>query len=147
MRKRLEEFSLLGDRRLQKGLFELATSFFARSVATMPQAVSTVAAKAAYSLFDHERTTLEALIATLDRLRHEAIRIIVDNTLSPDFTTLAVPRRASSPSGIARATCQRICKTPCSRRVISHPRQGVRGAAMVASNQVHERRRSDRALG
>jgi Domain of unknown function (DUF4338)/Transposase DNA-binding len=82
----------LGDRRLQKRLFELANSFFARSAANMPQAVSAAAAKAAYRFFDHERTTLEALIephrlATLDRLRHEPIVLVVHDTLSLDFTT------------------------------------------------------------
>jgi hypothetical protein len=82
----------LGDRRLQKRLFELAASFFARSTANIPQAVSAAAAKAAYRFFDHERTTLEALIephrrATLDRLRHEPIVLVVRDTLSLDFTT------------------------------------------------------------
>jgi hypothetical protein len=82
----------LGDRRLQKRLFELATAFLARSTADIPQAVSAAAAKAAYRFFDHERTTLEALIephrlATLDRVRNEPIVLVVHDTLSLDFTT------------------------------------------------------------
>src|SRR5262245_47305892 len=82
----------LGDRRLQTRLFDLATAFFARPGASLPQALGTAGAKAAYRFFDHEHTTLEALLephrlATLARMRREAVVLVVQETLSLDYTT------------------------------------------------------------
>jgi Domain of unknown function (DUF4338)/Transposase DNA-binding len=82
----------LGDRRLQKRLFDLATSFFARPTANIPQACTTAEVKAAYRFFDHERTTLKTLIephrlATLDRMRRERLVLVVQDTLSLNSTT------------------------------------------------------------
>jgi Domain of unknown function (DUF4338)/Transposase DNA-binding len=81
----------LGDRRLQTRLFDLATAFFARPGASLPQALGTAGAKAAYRFFDHQHTTLEALLephrlATLARMRREAVVLAVQETLSLDYT-------------------------------------------------------------
>src|SRR5262249_11502393 len=91
----------LGDRRLKKRLFDLATSFFARPTANIPQACTTAEAKAAYRFFDHERTTLTTLIephrtATLDRMRREPIVLVVQDTLSLNFMTHRTINAASA---------------------------------------------------
>jgi Domain of unknown function (DUF4338)/Transposase DNA-binding len=83
----------LGDRRLQKRLFDLATAFFERPKANIPQACGTAAAtKAAYRFFDHEHTRLQALLephrlATLARMRRERVVLVVRDTLSLNFST------------------------------------------------------------
>jgi hypothetical protein len=82
----------LGDCRLQQRLFDLAEAFFARPTATIAQALSVAGAKAAYRFFDHEHTTLKALLephrlATLARMRREGVVLVVQDTLSLDFST------------------------------------------------------------
>ena len=81
----------LGDRRLQARLFDLAEAFFARPGASIRQALSG-GAQAAYRFFDHEHTTLAALLephrrATLARMRREGVVLVVEDTLSLDSTT------------------------------------------------------------
>jgi hypothetical protein len=76
----------LGDCRLQKRLFDLAEAFFARPGANLRQALGTAGAQAAYRFFDHEETTLKALLephrlATLARMRRERVVLVVQDTL------------------------------------------------------------------
>ena len=82
----------LGDCRLQKRLFDLAEAFFARPTATIAQTLSVAGAKAAYRFFDHEETTLKALLephrlATLARMRREGLVLVMRDTLSLDVST------------------------------------------------------------
>jgi Domain of unknown function (DUF4338)/Transposase DNA-binding len=82
----------LGDCRLQQRLFDLAEAFFARPTASIAQTLSVAGAKAAYRFFDHEHTTLKALLephrlATLARMRRERLVLVVQDTLSLGFST------------------------------------------------------------
>ena len=82
----------LGDRRLEARLLEVATSFFARPQANIPQACgSLAAAKAAYRFFDNERVTMDALLephhqATIERMRHEPLVLVAQDTTSLCYT-------------------------------------------------------------
>ena len=72
----------LGDCRLQQRLFDLAEAFFAHPTGTIAQTLSIAGAKAAYRFFDHEHTTLKALLdphrlATLARMRRERVVLVV----------------------------------------------------------------------
>ena len=83
----------LGDQRLQKRLLALADAFFKSPGAGIVQACgSWAAAKAAYRFFDHERTTMQSLLephheATLERMRGEAVVLLVQDTSSLNYTT------------------------------------------------------------
>ena len=83
----------LGDHRLLQRLFDLATAFFARPTADIPQACASLArTKAAYRFFDHERTTMKTLLephrnATIDRMRREPIVLAVQDSSSLNYTT------------------------------------------------------------
>ncbi len=77
----------LGDARLQARLQGLARDFYARPQAQIPQACGTRAkAKAAYRFFDHERTTMDAILeshyeATAERVRaHRVVLAVQDST-------------------------------------------------------------------
>jgi len=76
----------LGDGRLQQRLFDLAEAFFAHPTGTIAQTLSIAGAKAAYRFFDHEHTTLNALLkphrlSTLARMRREGLVLVVQDTL------------------------------------------------------------------
>lgn len=83
----------LGDARLSERLLGLGAAFFARPQANIPQACgSTAAAKAAYRFFDNERVTMDALLephhqATIERMRHEAVVLVAQDTTSLCYTT------------------------------------------------------------
>jgi hypothetical protein len=83
----------LGDTRLSQRLLDIATSFFARPQANIPQACgSTAAAKAAYRFFDNDRVTMDALLephhqATIERMRHEPVVLVAQDTTSLCYTT------------------------------------------------------------
>lgn len=83
----------LGDKRLERRLLELATSFFARPMASIPEACGSHAStKAAYRFFDHEQTTMDKLLephrkATIDRMRHEPLVLVVQDSSSLNYTT------------------------------------------------------------
>jgi len=82
----------LGDCRLQRRLFDLAEAFFAHPTATIAQTLSIAGAKAAYRFFDHEHTTLKALLephrlATLSRMRRERVVLLVQDAVSLDLST------------------------------------------------------------
>ncbi|HUH84381.1 MAG TPA: IS4 family transposase [Stellaceae bacterium] len=83
----------LGDRRLERRLLELAGAFFTKPQANIPQACGSLAAtKAAYRFFDHKRTTMDVLLgphrqATIDRMRHEALVLVAQDTSSLNYTT------------------------------------------------------------
>jgi len=83
----------LGDRRLSERLLDLGAAFFARPQANIPEACgSTAAAKAAYRFFDNERATMDALLephhqATIERMRHEPIVLVAQDTTSLCYTT------------------------------------------------------------
>jgi hypothetical protein len=83
----------LGDQRLEARLLDLGAAFFARPQANIPQACgSTAAAKAAYRFFDNERVTMDALLephhqATIERMRHEPVVLVVQDTTSLCYTT------------------------------------------------------------
>ncbi len=82
----------LGDRRLQQRLLGLATAFFNKPTAGIVQACgSWAAAKAAYRFFDHERTTMQALLephrqATIERMRREPVVLVVQDSSSLNYT-------------------------------------------------------------
>src|SRR5215475_10974132 len=82
----------LGDCRLQQRLFDLAEAFFAHPTGTIAQTLSIAGAKAAYRFFDHEHTTLKALLephrlATLSRMRRERVVLLVQDAVSLDLST------------------------------------------------------------
>ena len=83
----------LGDRRLERRLLNLAASFFARPMASIPEACGSLAStKAAYRFFDHDRTTMDKLLephckATIDRMRHEPVVLVVQDTSTLNYTT------------------------------------------------------------
>jgi hypothetical protein len=83
----------LGDRRLQQRLLDLATAFYAKPAANIPQACGGMArTKAAYRFFDHRRTTMKTLLeahrnATIDRMRREPIVLVVQDSSSLNYTT------------------------------------------------------------
>jgi len=82
----------LGDPRLSRRLLDLASTFYARPAANIPQACGKARAKAAYRFFGHERTTMKTLLephhaATLDRMRREPIVLIVQDSSSLNYTT------------------------------------------------------------
>jgi hypothetical protein len=82
----------LGDRRLEARLLDLATAFFAQPQANIPQACgSAAAAKAAYRFFDNQQVSMDALLephhqATIDRMRHESIVLVAQDSSSLRFT-------------------------------------------------------------
>jgi Domain of unknown function (DUF4338)/Transposase Tn5 dimerisation domain/Transposase DNA-binding len=84
--------AILGDTRLEARLLDLATAFFARPQANIPQACgSTAAAKAAYRFFDNDRVTMDALLephhqATIERMRHEPVVLVAQDTTSLCYT-------------------------------------------------------------
>ena len=90
-----EEFSAakLGDARLQARLLSLARDFYAKPRAQIPQACgSRAATKAAYRFFDHERTTMHAILeshyeATAKRVSEQALVLAVQDTTSLNYNT------------------------------------------------------------
>jgi hypothetical protein len=82
----------LGDRRLQARLMQLATAFFAKPQANIPEACgSLAAAKAAYRFFDHEQVSMDALLephhnATIERMRRESVVLVAQDTSSLCYT-------------------------------------------------------------
>jgi len=77
----------LGNCLLQRRLFDLAEAFFARPTATIAQSLSIVGAMAAYRFFDHQQTTLKALLephrlATLARMRREEVVLLMPGACS-----------------------------------------------------------------
>lgn len=81
----------LGDARLQERLQALARDFYARPQAQIPQACGTRAkAKAAYRFFDHERTTMDAILgshyeATAERVRAHPVVLAVQDSTSLNY--------------------------------------------------------------
>jgi len=81
----------LGDARLQERLQGLARDFYARPQAQIPQACGTRAkTKAAYRFFDHERTTMDALLgshyeATAERVREHRVVLAVQDSTSLNY--------------------------------------------------------------
>lgn len=81
----------LGDARLEARLRALARDFHAKPQAQIPQACGTRAkTKAAYRFFDHERTTMDAILeshyaATAERARGEAVVLAVQDTTSLNY--------------------------------------------------------------
>jgi hypothetical protein len=82
----------LGDARLQQRLFDVATAFFARPQANIPQACgSHAAAKAAYRFFDNDRVSMDVLLephrqATADRMRREPLVLVAQDSSSLNYT-------------------------------------------------------------
>jgi len=82
----------LGDRRLEARLLDLATAFFARPQANIPQACgSAAAAKAAYRFFDNDQVSMDALLephhqATIDRMRRESVVLVAQDSSSLCYT-------------------------------------------------------------
>lgn len=81
----------LGDGRLEARLIGLGRDFYARPRAQIPQACGTRAkTKAAYRFFDHERTTMDAILqshyeAAAVRAKHEAVVLAVQDTTSLNY--------------------------------------------------------------
>lgn len=88
-----EEFgrARLGDARLEARLQELARDFYARPCAQIPQACGTRAkAKAAYRFFEHEQTSMEAILrphyeASAARVKEHAVVLAVQDTTSLNY--------------------------------------------------------------
>jgi hypothetical protein len=82
----------LGDRRLEARLLHLATAFFARPQANIPEACgSAAAAKAAYRFFDNAQVSMDALLqphhqATVDRMRRERVVLVAQDSSSLCYT-------------------------------------------------------------
>ena len=109
----------LGDARLDARLLGLATAFFARPQANIPQACgSAAAAKAAYRFFDNDKVTMDALLephhrATIARMRREPIVLVAQDTTSLCYTMRPemkgigpIGNRADGPQGIVVHTAQ-----------------------------------------
>jgi Domain of unknown function (DUF4338)/Transposase DNA-binding/Transposase Tn5 dimerisation domain len=83
----------LGDRRLERRLFDIAGAFYAKPQANIPQACgSLAAAKAAYRFFDHGKTTMDTLLkphrqATIERMRGQSVVLAVQDTSSLNYTS------------------------------------------------------------
>jgi hypothetical protein len=84
----------LGDSRLTRRLPELGRDFFARPMASIPQACngSMARAAAAYRFFDNPKVDMDALLephrqATIERLSREALALIAQDTSSLNYTT------------------------------------------------------------
>jgi hypothetical protein len=81
----------LGDARLQARLIGLARDFYAKPRAQIPQACGTRAkAKAAYRFFDHEHTSMDAILqshyqASAQRASGEAVVLAVQDTTSLNY--------------------------------------------------------------
>jgi hypothetical protein len=81
----------LGDARLEARLISLARDFYAKPRAQIPQACGTRAkAKAAYRFFDHERTSMDAILqshyqATAGRAGREPVVLAVQDTTSLNY--------------------------------------------------------------
>jgi len=81
----------LGDARLEARLISLARDFYAKPRAQIPQACGTRAkAKAAYRFFDHEYTSMDAILqshyeATAGRASREAVVLAVQDTTSLNY--------------------------------------------------------------
>ena len=103
----------LGDCRLEDRLLDLAEAFFAKPQANIPQACGTPAAvKAAYRFFDHDRVTMDALLephhrATIDRMRHEGVVLVAQDSSSLCYTMHAamqgigsIGNRVDGPQGL-----------------------------------------------
>jgi hypothetical protein len=90
-----EEFgsAQLGHERLRKRLLKIASDFYARPQAQIPQACqSRAATKAAYRFFQHPETTMDALLephitATQQRIGKEKIVLAVQDTTSLNYST------------------------------------------------------------
>jgi len=88
-----EEFgqARLGDARLEARLEELARDFYARPCAQIPQACGTRAkAKAAYRFFEHEQTSMEAILqshyaASAARIKEHAVVLAAQDTTSLNY--------------------------------------------------------------
>jgi hypothetical protein len=82
----------LGDARLTTRLMSLAQDTFAKPQANIPQACGSVAKiKAAYRFFDHEVTTMEAILsphykATKSRIREHSLVLAVQDTTSLNYS-------------------------------------------------------------
>lgn len=83
----------LGDARLGARLITLARDFYAKPQAQIPQACATRAkTKAAYRFFDHEATTMDAILAphieaTGARAHSEPVVLAVQDTTSLNYNT------------------------------------------------------------
>ena len=83
----------LGDERLEKRLVTLGEDFYARPQASIPQACGSRAkTKAAYRFFEHEKTSLEPLLAphlraTEERIRAQRVVLAVQDTTSLNYAT------------------------------------------------------------
>jgi hypothetical protein len=83
----------LGDERLRTRLLVLARDFYAKPQAQIPQACGSRAkTKAAYRFFDHEATTMDALLAahieaTAARARTEPVVLAVQDTTSLNYNS------------------------------------------------------------
>jgi hypothetical protein len=83
----------LGDKRLEERLKIVASDFFARPQANVPEACGTRAkTKAAYRLFDHEAVTMDAVVqshyqATEARISKEKIVLAVQDTTELNYST------------------------------------------------------------
>lgn len=81
----------LGDARLEARLIKLARDFYAKPRAQIPQACGTRAkTKAAYRFFDHEHTSMDAILqshyqATAERAGREPIVLAVQDTTSLNY--------------------------------------------------------------
>lgn len=90
-----EEFGAaeLGDHRLERRLVTLARDFYARPLATLPEACGTRAkAKAAYRFFDHDEVTMERVLsphyeATTARVAEHSVVLAVQDTTFLDYST------------------------------------------------------------
>ena len=88
-----EEFgrARLGDARLKARLAELARDFYARPCAQIPQACGTRAkTKAAYRFFEHEQTSMEAILAShyetsAARVKAHAVVLAAQDTTSLSY--------------------------------------------------------------
>jgi hypothetical protein len=84
----------LGDSRLTRRLPELARDFFARPMASIPQACNGSMARtaAAYRFFDNPKVDMDALLephrqATIERMSREPLALIAQDTSSLNYTT------------------------------------------------------------
>jgi len=84
----------LGDSRLTRRLPELGRDFFARPMASIPQACngSKARAEAAYRFFDNPKVDMDALLephrqATIERMRSKPLALIAQDTSSLNYTT------------------------------------------------------------
>jgi hypothetical protein len=81
------------DQRLEQRLLTIARDFWARPQANIPQACQSRAkVKAAYRFFEHEATTMDAILtphyeATINRINKEKIILAVQDTTELDYAT------------------------------------------------------------